>query len=118
MIYVSAFLLSFPLLLLLAIATGFPALRDMSRSDRAQMLRLLVKNSAVMSLAVIVSASLLSGCGTARSPVLMYPQVPADLLIPPAKPVLLIPASSSTTPGTTKPSTRSPAQPTASGIAR
>lgn len=118
MIYVSAFLLCFPLMLLLAIATGFPVLRDLPQIERKRMLQLLAKNSVVLSLAVIASASLLSGCGTAPSPVLTYPPVPADLLTPPAKPVLLTPASPSTTPGTTRPSMPSPARPTASGIAR
>lgn len=117
MIYVSAFLLSFLLLFLIAALSGLPVLRRLPRPDRAQMLRRLATHSATLSAALIASALLLSGCGTARSRAPTYPRVPADLLTPPSKPVLLMPASRSTTPGPTTTSTPGHAPRTASGIA-
>lgn len=59
---------------------------------------------------------LLSACGTAHSPAVMCPPVPADLLEPPAPPVLLGPGSPFGTPGATRPSTPSSAPATGRGI--
>ena len=66
----------------------------------------------------IASASLLCGCGTARWREPTSLPVPADLLIPPTRPVLLTPVLSSTTRGTTSGSTRAPAPPTGSVMPR
>ncbi|MNK72830.1 hypothetical protein D3C87_923150 [compost metagenome] len=118
MIYAGAFLLSFLLLFLIAALSGLAILRDLSRRERTRMLSRLAMHSATLSTAVIASALLLSGCGTAPSRARTFPPVPADLLTPPSKPVLLTPVSPSTTPGTTTTSTRNPAPPIASGIAR
>lgn len=74
----------------------------------------------LLSAAALASLLLLSGCGTARSPVLMCPPAPAALLVPPQEPTLLVPmtpASRSMTPGTTTPSTPAPAPKTGSGTA-
>lgn len=118
MIYVSAFLLSFLLLFLIAALSGLPVLRRLQRPDRMRMLRRLATHSVTLSAALIASALLLSGCGTAPLRAPTYPQVPADLLTPPAKPVLLMPASRSTTPGPTTTSTPGHAPQTGSATAR
>lgn len=55
---------------------------------------------------------LLSGCGTAPSPVWTCPPVPAALMEAPQTPVPLIPGSTSATPGSTTPSTPPAAPPT------
>ena len=70
----------------------------------------------VLSLA---STWALSGCGTQRSPAVQpRPPVPAELMRPPGKPLLLVPrtpASTSPTPGQTRPPTPAPVPMTASG---
>lgn len=109
MIYADALLLSFLLRLLIAASSGLAILRS---------LLCLAMHRATLSIAVIASALLLSGCGTAPSRARTFPPVPADLLTPPSKPVLLTPASPSTRPGTTTTSTPNPAQPIVFGIAR
>ena len=73
---------------------------------------------ALSATIAIASASLLCGCGTARWREPMSLPVPADLLIPPTRPVLLTPVLSSTTRGTTSGSTRAPAPPTGSVMPR
>ena len=68
----------------------------------------------LMMVLAMVLVGVLSGCGTAPSPVRTNPPVPAGLLTPPRPPVLLIPVSPSTTPGATTPSTPSSAPKTGS----
>lgn len=62
--------------------------------------------------ALLVSALALSGCGTAPSAVQTHPPVPAELLIPPAQPVLLTPGLGLKPPGPTRQSTPKAAQQT------
>lgn len=54
---------------------------------------------------ILASALALSGCGTAPSQAPTRLPVPAELLIPPKKPVLLTPALGLKPPGPTTPST-------------
>lgn len=68
----------------------------------------------LMVVLVMVSALVLSGCGTAPLPARTSPPVPAGLLTPPRPPVLLTPASPSPTPGATTPSTPRPVPKTGS----
>lgn len=75
-----------------------------------------------LCLLILISISLLalSGCGTQPSPGKQPPlQVPAELMKPPAKPILLapsLPASTSTLPSPTKPPTPPPAEKTERAI--
>ena len=69
-----------------------------SPTRRLPMLRLLM----LAGICLLV----LSGCGTAPSPAWTSPPVPAELLTPPSKPVLLRAPSPSTTPGETTKKTR------------
>lgn len=66
-------------------------------------------------LLALCSALLLSACGTAPLQLLTCPPVPAELMRSPSPPVLLNPASASTTPGATSASTPRAAPPIAPG---
>ena len=92
---------------------------------QARHLRSLAQRLALLATAALCSLWLLSACGTARSPVLIRPPVPAALLVAPKAPTLLIPnpvpqalGSRSMTPGTTTPPTPEAAPKTGSGIGR
>ena len=74
------------------------------------------KVGAVMMLALLsVLVLVLSGCGTAPLLAPIRLQVPAELLTPPAPPVLLTPGSALPPPGPTTPPTPKAARPTGSG---
>ncbi len=84
--------------------------RTPARRLMGQMLSL-----ALMLLLTCALALALSGCGTAPSPAPAPLQVPATLLTPPQKPVLLMPVLPSTPPLPTTPKTPRPAPSTGYG---
>lgn len=114
-----ACLLSFLLLFALSVWLGVRSVNHQPLLSRPALMRVLASRSVAMSMLIVfASALLLYGCGTARSPALMSRPIPADLLTPPSKPVLLIPASASPTPGPTTTSTPRAAPSTESDTAR
>lgn len=94
------------LLVVMLTITLFIRLLTPRRPHQALTWREVRMQRLLMLILLLISAWTLCGCGTAPSLDCRRTPVPVELLQEPQEPVPLIPVSPSTTPGTTKPSTR------------